>query len=90
MSDRLLISILSDDDNYDIPLSSPLERSVAQPSSPTFPKNTHKNSLSEFFTKKTGFKWLSHKPNVVQTRSGNGYGIKYNSKESEVGKKITN
>ena len=90
MSNGLMISIFSDDDDYDIPPYPTLYYSAAQPSTPPLPKNAHQKSLSAFFTKKKGRKRLFHKPNAVQTRSGNGNGGEDNGKGREVGKKKTN
>ena len=80
MSDGSVISILSDDDNDDIPTSPPLEYSVDQPFPPPFPNNTHQKSLFNFFTKKKGCERIFHKPNIVLPRSENGNGDKGNSK----------
>ena len=80
MSDGSVISILSDDDNNNIPTSPPLEYSVDQTFPPPFPNNTHQKSLFNFFTKKKGRNRLFHKPNEVLTRSENGNDGEENSK----------
>ena len=90
MNDGSLISISSDNDEYDINPSPPLEYSFIQPSPTPFPNNAHKKSLASFFTNKKGRKRIFHKPNEVQTRSGNGNGRKDNGKGREVGRKKTN
>ena len=90
MNDGSLISISSDNDEYDINPSPPLEYSFIQPSPTPFPNNAHKKSLASFFTNKKGRKRIFHKPNEVQTRSGNGNGRKDNGKGREVGRKKKN
>ena len=77
MSDGPVISILSDDE-ITPPLT--LEYIVAQPYSSPLLKNSHEKSLSAFFTQKKGCKRLFHKPNSVQTRSGNVNGGEDNGK----------